>query len=91
MKTVKFLDLHGQGHVETVDIATGSASCEHEYCNQRGGWHAGDEKPLSDEQAAIILTNPNFVEVESPKPAAPATASPSVSAPKSLAANAKEN
>jgi hypothetical protein len=95
VKTVKFLDLHGQGHVEVVDIAMGSAPCKHEHCDQRGGWHAGDEKPLSDDQAAIILSNPNFVEVEPPKPTSPATSAksaPTAPAPsRSLASDAEEN
>lgn len=56
MRRVQFVSLHGTSEVDVPDV--------------RLGFKNGDIKSVTDEQAAILLTNPNFVAVDE-APSAP--------------------
>lgn len=51
MKKVQCVSIHGQTELSVVDLGTAAL------------WHNGEIKNLTDEQARIALTNPNFIEV----------------------------
>ncbi len=53
MKKVQCVPVHGQTELSVVDLGTA------------GIWQSQEVKELTDEQALIILTNPNFTEVVS--------------------------
>lgn len=75
MKRIRFESAHGQSHVDVAQLRLGSSVCAHDGCSVKGGWHDGDVKSLTDEDADLILTNPQFHEVPAdeaePAPAAP--------------------
>lgn len=60
MKAIKFTSQF-QDHVST-EVFVGSAPCEK--CSAKGGFHNGDIKQISDGDAAILLRNPQFSEVQ---------------------------
>lgn len=60
MKLIRFVSYY-QDHVE-CEVNVGAAVCE--VCGHRGGFHNGDEKLVTDDQAEILLKNSSFSVVQ---------------------------